>query len=133
MNFNRPPNADDLLQLSLMHLATLPPHLAVRCADLSIQIEEFPDDSVEADLGLEDSYELLCLYKSARDVAPGVQRKNAHGDDVLMLYRRPILDMWAETGDDLNTLLNHIMVNEISAQFDMDAGMQGDAVVEKKV
>lgn len=131
MTFSRPPSADDLLQIALTHVEGLPAGLAARCADLSIQIDEFPDETVEVDLALEDPYDLLCLYKSARDVVPGVTRKVAQGDDVLILYRRPILDMWVETGDDLNTLLRQIMLNEIAAQFDMDAAMD-DALVQKK-
>lgn len=131
MNFSRAPTADDLLQMALIHYDALPPVLAARCEDLILKVEEFPDETMEADLALDDPYDLLCLYKSARDVTPGVRRKIAQGDDILIFYRRPILDMWAETGDDLNSLLQHIMVNEISAQFDMATG-DNDAQVQKR-
>ena len=131
MNFGRPPSADDLLQIALMHFESMPATLAARCEDLSIQIDEFPDETTESDLTLDDPYDLLCLYKSAREVSPGVQRKVAQGDDVLILYRRPILDMWAETGDDLAGLLRQVMVNEIASQFDMDADI-GNVLVQKK-
>ena len=119
MSFSRPPSADDILQLALQHKDSLPPSIAARCEDLLIDVEEFPDELVEQELELNDAYELLCLYKSAREVSPGVEKKQAAGDDHLVLYRRPILDMWAETNDDLNDLLRQIILGEIAAHFDV--------------
>lgn len=119
MNYTRAPSADDLLQLATQHQQSLPSLLAEKCADLLIEVEEFPDELTESELELSDPYELLCLYKSAREITPGVERKQGMGDDRLILYRRPILDMWAETADDLNDLLRQIIIGEIAAHFDM--------------
>lgn len=119
MSFTRPPHADDLLQLANQHRDSLPSQIAEKCADLVIEIEEFPDELTENELELSDSYELLCLYKSAREITPGVEKKQGRGDDRLILYRRPILDMWAETADDLNDLLRQIIIGEIAAHFDV--------------
>jgi predicted Zn-dependent protease with MMP-like domain len=119
MNYSRPPSADDLLQLALQHRDSLPTALVEKCADLVIEVEEFPDDLTERELELDDPYDLLCLYRSAKEITPGVQRKQSTGDDRLLLYRRPILDMWVEMGDDLNDLLRQIIIGEIAAQFDM--------------
>ena len=77
-------------------------------------VEEFPDDVTEAEMELETPYELLALFRSGKEIAPGVEKKVANGEDVLVLYRRPILDLWCETGDDLNALVREIVIEEIA-------------------
>ena len=72
----------------------------------------------EQELELEDPYDLLALFKSGREISPGIEKKTANDDDVLILFRRPILDMWCENGDDLTMLLRHVMIEEIAKNFD---------------
>ena len=37
--------------------------------------------------------------------------------DTLYLYRRPILDQWAESGEDLTRLVNRVILHEIGHHF----------------
>ena len=56
---------------------------------------------------------------------PLVCRKVANGDDRLVLYRRPILDLWAETNDDLLVLVREIMIEEMGRAHEFnDADIQ---------
>jgi len=98
MNFSVPPSPDDLTVIANGQLQNMPDELSDYIEDLTIRIEEFPDEATESDLELEDAYELLTLYKAGKELAPGVETKAANDDDVLILYRRPILDVWSETG-----------------------------------
>ncbi len=96
----------------------LPEEILEFCDELTIEIEDFPDDAIEAELELEDPYELLALYKSGREISPGVERKLAEADDVLVLYRRPLLDLWCDSGNDLTSVIREVMIEELGGRFD---------------
>lgn len=113
MNFTKPPSADDILAVARQVMDILPDELIQKIEELDIQCEEFPDDATMQEMELDTPYDLLALYHSAHEIAPGVQKKVANGDDRLVLYRRPILDLWAETNDDLLLLVREIMIEEM--------------------
>jgi predicted Zn-dependent protease with MMP-like domain len=118
MNFSAPPSADDLSVMAQQILESLPDELTEACEELEIEVEEFPDSAIEQDMELETPYELLAFYRSGKEIAPGVEKKVANGEDVLLLFRRPILDLWCETGDDLSNLVREVMIEEIARALD---------------
>ena len=118
MNFSTPPSEDDVLAIANTHLENLPDELSEHFEDLTVTVEDMPDEATESDLDLDDPYELLALYKAGTQLAPGVEKKVANDDDVLILYRRPILDVWCETGEDLNQVVRDAMIEEIGNHFD---------------
>lgn len=118
MNFSTPPNGDDIAVFARQALENLPDELASRCEDLILEIEEFPDDAIMQDLELETPYELLALYHSAKEISPGVQKKIANGEDKIVVFRRPILDVWCETGEDLGRLIREIITEELARGFE---------------
>lgn len=122
MNYSSAPTADDLTVLAMQVLNSLPDELAEACEELGLQVEEFPDEATEMEMELETPYELLALYKSGKELAPGVEKKVANDDDVLILFRRPILDLWCETGDDLANLVREVMVEEIARSQEFSEG-----------
>lgn len=118
MNFSLPPSLEDLAVLAGSLVESMPEELQAYCESLAIRIEEFPDEVIEQELDLDDPYDLLALYRSGREISPGVEKKTANDDDLLLLFRRPILDMWCENGEDLTSLLRHIIIEEIGRNFD---------------
>jgi predicted Zn-dependent protease with MMP-like domain len=118
MNFSVPPGSDDLEVMAASVMETLPEEILEFAESLAVVMEEFPDETTEQELDLDDSYELLALYKSGREIAPGVERKTANDDDVLILYRRPILDVWCENEEDLGALLRQVIIEELGKHFD---------------
>lgn len=118
MSFSVPPSADDLLVIANEQLDLLPEELIEAFEELVIQMEEWPDEAIEVDLDLDDPFDLLALYKSAKELSPGVEKKTANDNDVLILYRRPILDSWCESGDDLTQIVRDVMIEEIANNFD---------------
>ncbi len=119
MNFTVPPSADDFDALASVICETLPDELSVHYEELTISIDEMADDTILDDLGVDDPYELLALYKSGKEISPGVERTVANDDDVLVLYRRAILDMWCETGDDLQALIRQVIIEELGRYFEL--------------
>lgn len=118
MNFSAPPALDDIETIGKGIQAALPEEIQDYCENLAIKVEEFPDDAVQAELELEDPYELIALYRSGKEIAPGVQRKVANDDDVLFIFRRPLLDLWCDTQEDLTVLLREVVIEELARSFD---------------
>ncbi len=118
------PSLGELKALAERALATIPPQLGRFVRDVVIRIEEFPDRETEREMGLESPFELMGLYrgvaldrKSTGDVAQDL--------DMIFLYRRPILDYWCETGEDLYGVVRHLMIHEIGHHFGFsDADME---------
>lgn len=118
MNFNTPPSLEDMKVIAEAVLEALPEELMEFCDDLAIEIEDFPDETLEQELELEDPYELVALYRSGSQISPGVEKKVANDDDILMLFRRPLLDLWCETCDDLNSVVRQAMIEELGQNFE---------------
>lgn len=118
MNYTVPPGVDEIEVMANALLENLPEELLECCEGLAIRVEEFPDDTVSHELELEDEYDLLALYRSGKEIAPGVVKKTANDDDILIIYRRPLLDMWCESCDDLMTMLRGIMIEELGRNFE---------------
>ncbi len=118
MQYTVPPSLDEILGMANAHLETLPEELLEKCSELSVTVDDFPDSVTEQDQGIADAYELLALFKAGSQIAPGVTKKTTHGEDILVLYRRPILDLWCEGGEDLNQLIRHIMIGELGEAFE---------------
>lgn len=118
MNFNLPPSAEDIEVIAASALESLPEQLMELCEGLAVKVEDFPDDTIQHDLELDSPYDLLALYKSGSQISPGVTKKTANDDDILIVYRRPLLDAWCESGEDIGILLRQVMIEEIAANFD---------------
>ncbi len=118
MNFTVPPSAEDIEAIAKEALASLPNELARHCENLVLQVEDFPDETTEAEMELESPYDLIALFRSGSQISPGVKSKVANDDDVLIIYRRPLLDMWCDTGEDLNTLVRQVIIEEIGQNFE---------------
>ncbi len=118
LNYSVPPSIDDLETLSSGVLEALPEEISRHCSDLIIVVEDIAEESILDDLDLEDPFELLALYRSGKEISPGVERKVANDDDTLVLYRRSILDMWCETGDDIQSIMRQVMIEELGRFFE---------------
>ena len=114
--FTTAPDLADLEAYAREAFATVPKELRRYLGDVVIRVEEFPDDETLDDLDCETPFDLLGLYrgvdlsrKSVADVTEDV--------DVIFLYRRPILDYWCETGEDLVEVVRHVLIHEIGHHF----------------
>ncbi len=118
MNFTVPPAIEDIEVISASVFEDLPEEILKFCEEIQIVVEDIVDEATEIDQGLDDPFELLALYKNGREIAPGIEKKIADSIDTLTLYRRPILDLWCETGEDFSYLLRQIMIEELGRKFD---------------
>jgi predicted Zn-dependent protease with MMP-like domain len=118
MNYTVSPSIEDLEIIASSVLENLPDELVSHCEELKILIEDLADELAEDELDLDDPFDLLALFQSGSEISPGVQRKSPAGEDTLILYRRAILDMWCETGEDLATIIRQVMIEELGRSFD---------------
>lgn len=118
MNFTVPPSMEDIEDLATSTWENLPEELLSRCDELAIVIEDAVDETTLDDLDIDDAFDLLALYKSGKQISPGVERKVANDDDVLVIYRRPLLDMWCETQEDLQGLIRQVLIEELGRHFE---------------
>jgi predicted Zn-dependent protease with MMP-like domain len=112
----RPPSLADIEALARRALDAIPNRLKRHLGPIAIRVEEFPDAETEAEMALDSPFDILGLYrgvalphKSLSDPRPRL--------DMIFLYRRPILDCWCETGEDLADLVRHVMIHEIGHHF----------------
>lgn len=118
MNHTVPPTLEDLETLAAGVLQNMPEELLRHCEALVILVEDMVDETTQGDLNLDDPFELLAIYKSGKEISPGIERKVANDDDVLVLYRRSLLDVWCETGEDLQSVLRQIIIEELGQYFE---------------
>jgi predicted Zn-dependent protease with MMP-like domain len=102
----------------------LPSDFRKMCGDLVIRVEDFADDDVLDELGIEDPFDLMGLYQGVsldKKSVSDIPRE----PDMVFLYRRAILDYWADGDDVLGHLVTHVLVHEIGHHFGFsDADME---------
>ena len=54
---------------------------------------------------------------SRRGAAAQERRRRRAPIDMIFLYRRPILDYWCETGEELAAVVRHVLIHEIGHHF----------------
>ena len=119
-----PPSLDDLESLAREAFEGIPPTLARFVKDVEIRVDDFPDEETEREMELESPFDLLGLY---RGVALPNRSASAITADIdrIFLYRRPILDYWCETSEDLYDIVRHVLIHEIGHHFGFsDADME---------
>jgi predicted Zn-dependent protease with MMP-like domain len=110
--FGRPPTDEELVAIANAALAELPAKLLAKVKGIAILVEDFPDDDVLDDLGLESPYDLLGLYQGVSLDRQGVGMVR-HDLDRILLYRGPILNAWCDSGEDLEALVRNTLIHEI--------------------
>ncbi len=113
---SQPPSAAEIEAMAQRALAGLPRHFKDALGPIVIRVEDFPDEETERAMGLDSPFDLLGLYrgvalphKSVSDPRPEI--------DMIYLYRRPMLDYWCETGEDLFDIVRHVLIHEIGHHF----------------
>jgi predicted Zn-dependent protease with MMP-like domain len=123
----RPVKAPSLADTELLArkiFAGLPAKFRCLCEGLIIRVEDFAPDDVLDDLDIESEYDLMGLFQGVgvpfQSPSAPVQLPN-----MIWLYRRPILDYWAEHDETLGAVVAHVLVHEIGHHFGLsDADME---------
>lgn len=111
------PSLDDFTAIAQEAYEALPDPFRRLAGDVVFRIQDFGDEEVLRDLGIEDPFELSGLYQGV-DLGRRSVLDSGRPASMVFLYRRPILDEWAERGDlTLKELISHVLVHEIGHHF----------------
>jgi len=111
--------APNLAKFEAMAIAAwekIPVEFRRMAGDLVIRVEDFATDDVLDSLGIEDPFDLTGLYQGVsldRQSLADLPRE----PDMVFLYRRPILDEWADGEEELGHLIAHVLIHEIGHHF----------------
>jgi predicted Zn-dependent protease with MMP-like domain len=118
------PSLADLEALAALAWRRLPRQFRDLCDNVVIRVEDFPTDEVLDDLGLDSPFDLLGLFQGVSLDKRSVMDP-AGLPNMVHLYRRPLLDYWAEHEETLGDLVTHVLVHEIGHHFGLsDADME---------
>ncbi|HME28337.1 MAG TPA: metallopeptidase family protein [Pseudolabrys sp.] len=110
------PSLADIEGLAEEAYARLPESFRKLCEGLVIRVEDFPAEEIVDSMRLESDFDLLGLFQGVglpfkSETAPELM------PNMIWLYRRPILDYWAEHEDTLGEIVTHVLVHEIGHHF----------------
>ena len=110
------PDAVEIERLAERAIAGLPEAFRRHLQGVVLRVDDFANDEVLAELGIEDAFELTGLY-SGRSLDRQSSLVSGELPSMIHLYRRPLLDEWVETGVSLEALITHVIVHEAGHHF----------------
>jgi predicted Zn-dependent protease with MMP-like domain len=115
----RPVKAPSLAEMEAMAIAAferLPAKFRTLCDGVIIQVDDFPSDEVVKEMRLASEFDILGLFQG---VGLPFQSESdpSQMPNMVWLYRRPILDYWAEHDETLGAIITHVLVHEIGHHF----------------
>ena len=118
------PSLADFEALAAEAWERLPDGFRSMCDGVVVRIEDFATEEVLDALGIEDPFDLMGLYQGFSLDHKSVLDQPAM-PDMVFLYRRALLDYWAEHEETLGALVTHVLVHEIGHHFGFsDADME---------
>jgi predicted Zn-dependent protease with MMP-like domain len=110
------PSLEELEALAIEAFRRLPDEFRALCEGVVVRVDDFPTDDVLDELGAQTEFDLLGLFQGVglpfRSESAPSQMPN-----MIWLYRRPILDYWAEHDETLGEIVTHVLVHEIGHHF----------------
>ena len=116
------PTSEEIEAIARQVIETLPEAFAPHAKDVILRVEDFAPDDMMDELEIDDPLELTGIY----DGVPMTEKSPSepqHFPDTVWLFRRAIIDEWAERGDvSLSDLVAHVAVHELAHHFGWSDG-----------
>lgn len=110
------PTISTFESLAIEAYGKLPETFRQLTGNLVIEIADFPTDDVFEDMALETPFDLLGLFEG-RGLTERFSMETGEMPNRILLYRRPILDYWAENEETLGDIITHVLIHEIGHHF----------------
>jgi predicted Zn-dependent protease with MMP-like domain len=111
------PALADFEELASAAYARLPEGFRKLCEGLIIQVDDFPDEETLQEMECETEFDLLGLFRGVGLPQAGATLQTGQFPNMIWLYRRPMLDYWAEHDETLGHLVRHVLIHEIGHHF----------------
>ncbi len=111
------PSLEDFEAIGRTAYEGLPEAFRRLIGDIVIRVADFPEDDVLDDLGIESEFGLLGLFQGVGLAHDGAVPATGQMPNMIWLYRRPILDYWAEHEETLGHVIGHVLIHEIGHHF----------------
>jgi len=110
------PDAATIERLADAAIARMPELFRRHLDGVVVRVEDFAEEDVLRELGIEEPFDLTGLY-TGRPIGEQSSMLSGELPAMIHLYRRPLLDEWAETGVSLEDLITHVIVHEAGHHF----------------
>ena len=119
------PSLAEFEELAAEAFRRLPARFRRLCEGVVVRVEDFPDDETLREMGYDSPFDLLGLFRGVGLAQGGASLVTGQFPNMVWLYRRPIVDYWAEHEETLGSLVTHVLVHEIGHHFGLsDADME---------
>ena len=121
--FDHPPTADEIEAIARQAMGRLPEPFASHLTQVVLQVDEYAEEALLAEMGIEHPLELTGVYEG---IPIGERSAEASGTlpDRIRLFRQAILADWCEEGEPFEHLVRHILIHEVGHHFGLsDADM----------
>jgi predicted Zn-dependent protease with MMP-like domain len=113
----RSPSLEEFEAMAADAYARLPQKFRDLCEGLIIRVDDFPAEEVLKEMQAESEFDLLGLFQGVGLPFRAESGMTGEMPNMIWLYRRPILDYWAEHDDSLGAIVTHVLVHEIGHHF----------------
>lgn len=113
------PDVDQILAIAHYLKDRLPEPLRGRTQNVVLNVIEFPSEELGDDLALETPFDLLGLFEGQGQAEYWTPR-SASAQPTLTLFRRAILDHWADSEEPMGEIILHILANELGHHFGLE-------------
>lgn len=119
------PSLADIEKLADEAMSRLPETFRDLSEGVVVRVDDFPSDEVMVELGAETEFDLLGLFTGVGLSQAEAGPRTGQMPNIVHLYRRPILDYWAEHEETIGAIVTHVLVHEIGHHFGLsDAAME---------
>ena len=119
------PSIAEFERLANLAFAALPESFRTLCQGVVIRVEDFPDEDTLEELNCKSEFDLLGLFRGRGLAHAPAVPMTGQFPNMVWIYRRPILDFWAEHEETLGAIITHVLVHEIGHHFGLtDEDMQ---------
>ena len=114
--FGQPPSAEEIEEIARAALARLPEPFVTTASQIVLRVEDFADEETLKAMGIDDPFELSGLYEGVPLTERSVEQSGTMPERIL-LFRRPLLDEWADGDHSLERLVHHVVIHEVGHHF----------------
>jgi predicted Zn-dependent protease with MMP-like domain len=114
--FDHPPSAEEIEAIARKAMKRLPEPFAGHLAHVVLQVDDYAEDELLAEMGIEHPLDLTGVYEGIPISQRSVDTSGTLPDRI-RLFRQPILAEWCEEGEPFEYLVRHILIHEVGHHF----------------